>query len=74
MTPTELLDTTVSDVLAAAPAGARAFLDRGMSCPGCPFSRFESVADVALAYGMDPVTLAAALIEAAGVTTSGAPS
>ena len=72
MTPSDLLDMPVSEVLAMVPTAARIFLDRGMSCPGCPFSPFETVADVALVYGVDPNTLAAALLEAAGVTAPGA--
>jgi hybrid cluster-associated redox disulfide protein len=73
MTPSELLDRPVSEVLALQPAAGRVFLDRGMSCPGCPFSPFETVADVAAVYGVDAITLAAALLDAADVTASGAP-
>ena len=65
MTPGELLDMPVSDVLAALPAARRVFLDRGMSRPGCPFSPFDTVADVALVYDVDPIRLATALIEEA---------
>ena len=72
MTPSELLEMPVSEVLAILPAGVRVFLDRGMSCPGCPFSPFETVADVAEVYGVDHIMLAAALLGAASVTTPGA--
>lgn len=75
MTPTELLDVPVSDVLTAAPAGVRVFLDRGMKCVGCPFAPFETVAEVAVVYGIDPLTLACDLLQAsAPVDTSGVQS
>jgi hybrid cluster-associated redox disulfide protein len=72
MTPSELLDMPVSEVLAVLPASVRVFLDRGMSCPGCPFSPFETLADVAVVYGVDPISLAAAILEATGATAAGA--
>ena len=54
----------VSDVLQFTPAAAQVFLDRRMSCVGCPFARFETVADVAATYRMDPTELATALLQA----------
>ena len=57
-----MLDTLVSDVLAASPRAVRVFLDRGMACPGCSFAPFETVAEVAAAYGADAPELAAALV------------
>jgi hybrid cluster-associated redox disulfide protein len=72
MESTELLGLLVTDILAAAPPAARVFLERGMACPGCPFASFETLADVAQAYGTDPIALAAALVEAgAGEPASG---
>lgn len=62
MTPTELLDTLVADVLANDPRCIRVFLDRGMACAGCPMARFETVAQVAQVYALDPLALAAALL------------
>lgn len=73
MTPADLLDTTVADVLGRCPAAARVFFDKRMGCVGCPFAAFETVGDVATVYGADPIELARALI-AAGVTCSGEPS
>lgn len=56
----------VADVLAANPASARLFIERGMGCVGCPFAPFETVGEAARAYGMDPGDLARALAEASG--------
>jgi hybrid cluster-associated redox disulfide protein len=61
---TALLHTLVSDVLSDRPAAVEVFVRRGMSCPGCPFARFETVADVAKTYQQDPEELAASLLEA----------
>ena len=63
----DLLNTLVGDVLAACPAAARVFVDRGMACPGCPFASFETVNEVALAYGTDGEELAAVLHEVHGI-------
>ena len=60
----DLLDMLVSDVLAANPAAARAFIERRMGCVGCPFAPFETVTQAALAYGLDPRELAAELAAA----------
>ena len=64
MTVAELLGTIVRDVLAAHPCAARVFVDRAMGCAGCPFARFETVAEVAAVYGIDPQQLGTALLEA----------
>jgi hybrid cluster-associated redox disulfide protein len=61
----EALDLTVSEVLAARPAAARVFFERRMQCVGCAFARFETVAEVARAYGLDADDLARALAAAA---------
>jgi len=68
--PAELLDAVVAD-LAMSPAVARVFLDRGMACVGCPFARFETVADIAAVYGLDPLELAGNLAAAADACSSG---
>ena len=67
MSPADLLPLLVSDVLTLGPGVGRVFVDQGMGCVGCPFSRFETVADVACNYGVDAVHLAAALLEAAAI-------
>jgi hybrid cluster-associated redox disulfide protein len=59
----------VSDILCDRPAAVEVFVRRGMSCPGCPFARFETVADVAEIYQQDPDELAASL-EAAGAPST----
>jgi hybrid cluster-associated redox disulfide protein len=64
VTPADLLNTLVSDVLVANPASARVFLERRMGCVGCTFARFETVTDVAGVYGLDPDDLARALAAA----------
>lgn len=62
--PKDTLNMLVSDVLLAAPATAQVFVSRGMSCPGCPFARFETVAEVAAIYRQDANELAASLCHA----------
>jgi hybrid cluster-associated redox disulfide protein len=67
MTAMDLLPMLIADVLrAGGPAAAQLFVTRGMSCPGCPFAPFETVADVAAIYRQDPNELAAALLLQAG--------
>jgi hybrid cluster-associated redox disulfide protein len=61
--PADLLDARLCDVLAT-PAAVRVLLDRRMHCVGCPFARFETVAEAAAIYGMDPTGLARALFDA----------
>ncbi len=65
----ELLNLPVAEVVAGCPAAARVFLDRRMACVGCPFARFETVADVAAVYGVESLELARAL---AGAVAAGA--
>jgi hybrid cluster-associated redox disulfide protein len=57
----DTLTMTVSGVLAARPAAARVFIERRMRCVGCTFAPFDTIADVARAYGMDCDELADAL-------------
>jgi hybrid cluster-associated redox disulfide protein len=64
MNPADPISLLVADVLTLSPGAARVFLDRRMACVGCPFSRFETVADAARNYGVDAAQLAAALLEA----------
>ncbi len=65
MTSRTLVDLTVADVLARWPAAAHVFVRLGTSCVGCPFAPFETVADVAANYHLDPMELATALLQAA---------
>jgi hybrid cluster-associated redox disulfide protein len=51
----------VFDVVAERPAAARVFIERGMGCVGCTFARFETVSEVAAAYGCDAYELARTL-------------
>lgn len=62
----------VSDFLRLRPASAQVFAKWGMSCPGCPFAPFETVAEVAGIYRQDPAALAASLLQA-GETRDAAP-
>jgi hybrid cluster-associated redox disulfide protein len=54
----------VVEVLARRPAAARVFIERGMGCVGCTFARFETVSEVAAAYGCDAYDLACSLTAA----------
>lgn len=64
MTPQELLQQLVSDVLGTSGGRARVFVERGLPCVGCPMTRFETLAEVAAACHVDAASLAAALLAA----------
>jgi hybrid cluster-associated redox disulfide protein len=64
MNPTDLLNMLVSDVLRARPVTAAVFIDRRMGCVGCTFAPFETVAEVARVYGIEPGELANSLADA----------
>jgi hybrid cluster-associated redox disulfide protein len=68
---TDILHELVSDVLAHAPAAVAVFLRRGMSCPGCPFARFETVAEAAAIYQQDADELAAAIRQSLSAAPGG---
>lgn len=57
----DLLNMLVAELLAFSPAAAAVFIERGMACVGCPFARFETVAEAAAIYGFDARDLAGAL-------------
>ena len=54
----------VADVLVANPASVQVFAVRRMECARCVFARFETVAEAARAYGIEPWDLACALADA----------
>jgi hybrid cluster-associated redox disulfide protein len=64
VSPTDLLNMFVADVLMANPASARVFMDRRMGCVGCTFAPFETVSEAAGAYGIEPRELAISLARA----------
>ena len=64
MTPTDLLNVLVADLLAARPFAARVFIARRMGCVGCAFAPFETISEAARAYGIDPCELARSLADA----------
>jgi hybrid cluster-associated redox disulfide protein len=64
MTSETLVDVTIADVLLQAPGAAHVLATRGLSCVGCPFAPFETLADVARIYRLDPMELATALLQA----------
>jgi hybrid cluster-associated redox disulfide protein len=64
MTSASVLELTVVDVLVRLPGSARVFARHGMSCIGCPFAPFETIADAATSYGFDPIALSTALLHA----------
>ncbi len=45
---------TVAEVLARWPQTIHVFTRHRMACAGCPLTRFEIVADVAVIYGLNP--------------------
>jgi len=56
--------TTVEDVLTRSPHAARVFLDHRMACVGCTMAPYDTVADAADAYDLDPYRFAEELDEA----------
>ncbi|HYC02582.1 MAG TPA: hypothetical protein VED40_04775 [Azospirillaceae bacterium] len=54
-------DDIVADLLEAAPPLGAVFHARAMACPGCVMAPFETVAEAAGAYDLDPDELVAAL-------------
>ncbi|MGE3274413.1 MAG: DUF1858 domain-containing protein [Vicinamibacterales bacterium] len=56
----------MADLLTTNPAFARVFIDREMGCVGCTFAPFETVAEVARVYGIDPHELAQAILDERG--------
>ena len=62
MTAADALTATVATVLQEVPDAAGVLVNRGLACAGCPFSRFDTIADVAAVYGFDGVELARAML------------
>ena len=46
--------TPVDRIMRQWPATIRAFLDRGMKCPGCPIACFHSVAEACREHHVEP--------------------
>jgi hybrid cluster-associated redox disulfide protein len=64
MTAQTVANLTVADALLRLPGAARIFMTRGLSCVGCAFAPFDTVADVARLYQLDPIALATDLLQA----------
>lgn len=73
MSPTEMRDMIVADVMERWPATVQVFNARRMACPGCVMSPFMTVAEAAASYNLDEAELAEALIQAAPGAPSAAP-
>jgi hybrid cluster-associated redox disulfide protein len=58
-------DQTVQAVLNAWPATKDVFIRRRMACVGCVLAPFMTIAEAAIAYGIEPDTLEAELRAAA---------
>jgi hybrid cluster-associated redox disulfide protein len=58
-------DLTVQTVLDAWPATQHVFIRKRMACVGCDLAPFMTIAEAAIAYGIDPDTLEAELRAAA---------
>jgi hybrid cluster-associated redox disulfide protein len=74
MTATDALTATLTSVLQHVPDAAAVLASRGMACAGCPFARFDTVAEGAAAYGLDGAELVHAILAAAlprAVTSDG---
>lgn len=65
-------ELTVAELLAERREAAAVFVRRRMSCVGCTMSRFETLSEVAQAYGADlPAFLDELRAPIAGATRSG---
>jgi hybrid cluster-associated redox disulfide protein len=51
--PTLSGDLTVAEVLARWPQTIHVFIRHRMACAGCPLTRFETLAEVAVIYGLN---------------------
>lgn len=74
MTASDALTSSLASVLQQVPDAADVLASRGMACAGCPFARFDTVADGAAAYGLDGAELVHAMLAAAlphAVTSDG---
>ncbi|MFI5143188.1 MAG: hypothetical protein ACHQQS_05915 [Thermoanaerobaculales bacterium] len=60
--PSPLL--TVAEVLRRRPRAAAVFHRRRLACPGCAMAPFDTLRDVAAAYGLELTPLLAELAEA----------
>ena len=45
---------TVAEVLRRWPPASEVFLKRRLACPGCAMAPFDTLREVAAAYGLDP--------------------
>ncbi|MBR9892019.1 hypothetical protein [Salipiger bermudensis] len=57
------LDLPLTGLFALWPEVARAFLDRGMLCPGCPIAPFHTIADSCREYHLDEDTFWSAIVD-----------
>lgn len=64
MSPSEMSNMIVADVMERWPATVHVFNARRMACPGCVMSPFMTVADAAVSYELDEKALASDLISA----------
>ncbi|WP_417741843.1 DUF1858 domain-containing protein [Salipiger sp.] len=55
-------DLPLADLFALWPEVARAFLDRGMLCPGCPIAPFHTLTEACLEYDLDEDTFRSAIV------------
>lgn len=46
-------DTTIGEILEAAPEKADLLLEAGMHCLGCPASRGETIEEACMVHGID---------------------
>ncbi|MBZ5587541.1 MAG: DUF1858 domain-containing protein [Acidobacteriia bacterium] len=64
---------TVAEVMRRWPRATAVFLAHGMACAGCAMSPFDTVADAALSYGLEPAELVAELVSASSGSKGGKP-
>lgn len=62
---------TIAEVFAQWPQAAVVFTRLRMACVGCPMAAFETPAEAARAYGLDPSAVLTALGRAVKTETSG---
>lgn len=58
MTTNQLIDMSLSEIMARWPPTIRVFIDRRMHCVGCPIAPFHTVAEAAAEHGLELADLA----------------
>lgn len=61
MQPNQIVDMSVSEIMARWPPTIRVFIDRHMHCVGCPIAPFHTILEAAEEHGLDVADLSSEL-------------